>query len=471
MDISLISTKSKAFFRKHKHFLLLFGIFGVGILTYTAIVILNHRAINTDDVIFPEQILPYPTMVDWVIYRYHEWSGRIFSEAFVYIFAKLPFFIWQFISVAMYATSSVFLFLFYRLFSTTRSQSKDYVMAIAALGLPFLMHTAVMSDGFIWMTGSIVYAWMTTLALVALYPLFFYAKTGRLPNIAFLLVGLVAIIISAPSQEQVGAVLVGLVTLLLGYTLYAWAKKQRSRFPWYLVFIFIVVVAVFAISVLAPGNKIRIDQELIRWLPDFYTTAPLERANYSYRWLIDAFVNHTGFLLVLIWSFMAALLAKKPHIKLLDKAVVSSLVLLVTIIIARGIEAFSQLFDFKATWKPDLANTLLSLNVVPWGIVLILTAFVPLLIFKKKMIGYILVTLFFASFAAAAVITLSPTLYASGWRSMFVSSMILVVISYVLLDKTLDLYSKQSYIFAATIICLALAQSAYQAAHLIKTVS
>lgn len=463
--------KINSFFQKNKHLIILLGIFGIGIFTFTILTVLNHRADFTDDVVFPIQILPYETVLDWITYRYHEWSGRIFSEAFVYIFAKLPFFLWQLIAVAMYAVSSVFLFMFYRLFSTTQSSTKDYVMAIAALGLPFLMHTSVFADGAVWMTGSIVYVWMTTLALVALYPIFSYVKSGKLPKLVFIIAGVIAAIIATGSQEQVGAVLLGLTLLLLGYNVFTWIHKNQVKFPWYLVIMFLIIAIAFTVSVLAPGNKIRVDQETIRWLPDFYATPLLERLHYGYRWLIEAFINHTGYLLVLVWGLMAALLIKKPSIRLFDKAVASLLVVLIIFTLSHGIEPLKVLFEFSATWKPDLSNRILAFNVIPWGLVLITTALVPLLIFPKKKLGYFLAILFFAAVAAATIITISPTLYASGWRSVFVSSVILVVIAYLLLDKAIDAYLKHSYIFAVTIIGLALLQYAYQSAHLIKTAS
>lgn len=450
---------------------MLLSIFCAGIIAFTFLTFLNHRANFTDDVVFPIQILPYDTVFDWVLYRYHEWSGRIFSEAFVYIFAKLPFIAWQLVTITMYAVSSVFLFLFYKLFSTTQGDTKDYLMAIAALGLPFLMHTSVFSDGAVWMTGSIVYVWMTTLALVAMYPIFFYVKNRHLPNTGYVIAGVIGALVATGSQEQVGAVLLGITLLLLGYEIFNWIYKHNVKFPWYLIVIFSIIAIAFAISILAPGNKVRIDQEIIRWLPDFYTTSLAERVHYGYRWMIEAFINHTGYLLILVWGLMVALLLKKPSAQFFDKIIASLLILLIIVTLSHDTEPLKVLFEFSATWKPDLSNLKVALNVIPWGLVLLTTAFIPLLIFPKKKLGYFLTILFFAAFAAAAIITASPTLYASGWRSVFVSSTILVVITYILLDKAIDSYFKHSYIFAVTIIGLTLLQYAYQSAHLIKSAS
>ncbi|MDB5161609.1 MAG: hypothetical protein JWM52_117, partial [Candidatus Saccharibacteria bacterium] len=76
--------------KKNKNLIILIGIYLLGIALFSILIHTVVRIAGSDDVVFQKQISPYATVFDWVNYRYHSWSGRIFAESFVYIFSPLP---------------------------------------------------------------------------------------------------------------------------------------------------------------------------------------------------------------------------------------------------------------------------------------------------------------------------------------------------------------------------------------------
>jgi hypothetical protein len=466
MALGTILSKNKSL----RHKLILLSIFAVGVILFAVLTLLNHRVIGSDDTIFQTQILPYPNIIDWIQYRYEEWSGRIFSEGLVYLFSPAPFYFWQTFTILMYGLSSAMLFAYYRLFTVNKHRAKDYFMLILGLCLPLLMHPAVLSDGGIWMTGSIVYFWMSALGITAFYPIAHYVVRKKRPHIVTTMGSLVLATIAASSQEQVGALLVGLSIAFFLYETVRRSTRTRLRIPWYILMFLLVVTVSFFISFLAPGNAVRLDLELIRWLPDFNTIPLIDRIHFSYRWFLDAVINHTGFLLVLSWLGIAGLLFAKAKRSIVEYVVALALIAISVFSAAKGYEIIAFWFEFYAVWKPIITHPLVALNVIPWSLVLVITLVSPLLLFRKKPVGILLSVLFGASFAAAAIMVLSPTMYASSWRSMFVPSIPLIFIVYILFDRLLDAYWKQSYLFTLLIVSVSLSHYIYQVDRLTKSV-
>ena len=454
--------------KRHKHTLLLSLLFTFGISLFAVLIFIDQRIPGSDDTIFLTQTAPYHTVIDWILYRYQSWSGRIFAEGFVYIFSNSPLLFWRLVSIGMYALFCGMLFAYYKLFSKKQSPSKDYLFITAALALPFLANMSVFAEAGLWVTGSMVYFWISTLGLVAFYPITYYAIKRQAPHLLMTSFGTGCAIIAASSQEQVGAVLLGLALTFLGYTVTTSSRKLHKRnIPWYLVFFCVVIGASLIVSLTAPGNSERIKAEVITWLPDLYTTPALQRIEYGYRWLLEAFINHTGYLLVIAWVFMAALFAVKKKIDRLDYALIFILVIAALFTLSKGIDTTSYWLNFHASWKPNISSIIESLNLIPWGIVLTCTAIAPLVLFRKQIIGYLLTLLYLATIASSAILLLSPTMYASLWRSFFVPSVLLMIIVYILFDKIIDQYSQYKHIVIGIIISLAASHYIFQAARLL----
>lgn len=452
--------------KRKKYLIPLAIIFFVGIALFSILIILTGRLPKTDDIIFQTQILPYHTIFDWVIYRYQNWSGRIFPESFVYIFSTAPLYLWKIVTIVVYAVFTAMIFLYYRLFDSNRNKQKDLIMLTLAFCIPFLMHTDVLRFGIFWVTGSMNYFWIATLGLVGFYPIAYYVARRRLAHWVVIALGMLASIIASCSQEQVGIILAGLSFAFLLYELYE-RKKKNSPLPVYLIIATAVIIASFLVGVLAPGNAIRLKLETLHWLPDFYTIALSQHIEYGYRWFLEATINHTGFLLAISWGLLALLFIKKQNKTKLQNVATYMLVFFCLAIPLNVYSPIGYWFNFYATWKPTLPNILSYVTFIPWLFALIGTIAAPIILYGRENKGRLISLLYLAAFASIGLLTMSPTMYASGWRILFVPSVVLVLITYLLVSEVIDKYAKYKYHLATAIIVIALLDYSYLALRLI----
>ena len=427
-----------------RHQINLIGIYIFGVILFAVLVKLVTRLVGSDDTVFQEQIQPYPTLLSWLDYRYHTWSGRIFAESFVYIFSPLPLYLWKIAELVLYSTGVFFLYLYYLLFAKKRNNATDYTMMLLALLIPATIDSGVLLQGAFWVTGSMNYLWISVFGIVALYPIVYFMVRRTKPHWAFTLLGLISAIIAASSQEQVGLLAGALAVTFTLYTAYQRKKVIRTtRFiksisPYQASFSVIILSSlIFALT--SPGNQARVEAETVVWRPDFYTIPLLNHIEYAARWMVDAVVNHSGFLLILIWALIIVLLCLKQKRDRLDYATIGILSGAAFLATAKGYEVVSPLVTFYPTWQPVIPNYSISLAVLgAWIIILIATILAPFVLYRKSIVGALLSLLFIGFLCSVAIITLSPTMYASGLRTLFVPTILLVFLAYILLGQLID---------------------------------
>jgi hypothetical protein len=453
METREISSTST--FRHRRNLLLIF--FG-GLCLFAFLLLLTHRLPQSDDFYFQEQIKPYATVWDWLVYRYHAWSGRFFAEAFVYIFSPLPLMFWRSISLFAYALFTGFIFLYYRLFTSTRSHRKDYFMLLLAFTLPFLMDTHVLSDGTFWVTGAMNYFWLVVFALVAYYPFCYFAVRKKLPHWTLCLISLLSTIVAASSQEQIGAILVTLSVVSVTYF-----SSKHVVYKDSLLFLrcsTLIATLFFIFSTSAPGNHVRVATEAAKRIPDFYTIPLLSHIEYAYRWFLDSTINHSGLLLILFWLSILVLFTyqrRSARLTSLETAIMTILSLSLVFVSLNGFSGIGYWFNFYPTWNvhpPHISYIVL----VPWTLSLAATIVAPIVLFRHKVLGLVMSLLCGAFFASEVLITLSPTMYASGVRVLYVPSIVLVLAIYLLVSRVYDKNERISVYALVVLSCLALSQ-------------
>lgn len=445
--------------QQHRHSLILASIYASGLLMFAVILLFVHRLPHSDDFAFQEQIKPFPTLFEWLNYRYNSWSGRIFAESFTYLFSPAPLLLWKLVSFVLYAVFSGFTFLYYLLFTTKRTRIKDYVMMGFALVLPLAMDDHVLKEGMLWVTGSMNYFWIATFALIALYPLLYYLRYRHLPHWLFVSISLPGAVIAASSQEQIGIAVIGVLISTLGYVLYSHRYSDNKALS-YLVLLLFLMVASFAFDILAPGNKLRISAEIMARLPDFYTIPLVDHIHYGYRWFLDTFINRSGFLLLFYWFLLLVLFWDKGKQAKLDKRDISVGVVLALATLfgsLKGYGASVYLFNFHAIWHYQ-APLHTYVTIIVWTTALLATACAPLILYRKKIFGYLLSLLFVLVVFLTILITLSPTMYASGFRVFYVPSVVLMFLAYLLIDRIYDQRRQVAYMLLGALFCLAGAQ-------------
>jgi len=399
----------------------LWVIFALAVILFSFIVILDHRIVGSDDTVFILQTAPYHTIAEWVSYRYQTWSGRIIGEGTIYIFSNLPLIYWQIVTIFMYALFTVLTFCYYRLIISPKQHARtDAFALIAGLILPYALDKAVFSDGILWVTGGMVYFWSFVLMLLALYAPTRYLLGRRRPSWWLMIISFLSTIIVTLSSEQAGITLITCLGCLSAVALY-----KRARFRWYTIALLGTAIVSFVASLKAPGNIARLHAETATWLPDFYTTPLSTHINDSLRWILDALVNHTGVILIILWLCLVGLLLTKEKRSIVDKLLIALLVTASVVSLARGFDALQYWTQFHATWhaKTSMLESVALIGV--WITVLLGTILTVIRALPNITSRVIIIILILCGYGTTTMMTLSPTMYASSWRSVFVPSMLL----------------------------------------------
>lgn len=418
----------------------------VSSLLFSFLLFFVHRLAGTDDVVFPEQIAPYESIQAWTAYRYAHWSGRIFPEIFVYIFSTAPLILWKLATFLVYVTTSFSLYALYKLWPPTVSRRRDLTIFTVVLCFPFVLNPGVLFHSTFWVTGSMNYFWVTPFLLTGFYPLAYFAIHKHMPSLAITVLALVCAIIAASSQEQAGAVLVAASFIFSLSSLLA--KKVRKAMLYPLVFCSIILIA-FLVQFLAPGNYVRIEAEVARWLPDLHSLSLGERALHSLRWTFDALINHIGILLASLCITLLALFIRKPTKDRSDTVFMVMLGGICAILLIKGFGTIHVLYEFYPTWKPALPSALASFILIPWSLALLIVAAAPSILYRSSR-GYLISLLILACFGATLIVTFSPTVYISGLRTLFMPSLLLFIATLLGISELLAGYTSRLIVIAST---------------------
>lgn len=434
----------------------------VGLSLFSLLVILAGRVAGTDDSIFQKLVTQYPTVFDWVSERYATWSGRIFSEGFVYIFNIIPLFIYKIVSILMYLLFIFSFYMYYRLFSVKRSREKDILMLACAALMPYLLSISVFAPGVLWVTGSMNYFWIATIGSIGLYPTIKLVVNRADVSWKKITFGILLSMVAITSQEQVGAVMVGLSLIFLVHILNDFRRKNsvyQVSGLWKILVTCIGYLTAFIISIRAPGNALRLKSEINYWQPDFNSVPLMHRIEYDYRWVLEAFVNHSGFILIGIWLAMLFLIIRKKRHDFVDLLTTFVIGAATIILLAKGHKSVGYWTTFYAQWNTPLPSKSLYLILGVWGIVIFVTILMPIVVYRRQIKGYMVSLLLSAALASTALMCFSPTMYASGWRTLYVPSFILCIVLYILIESVFDTLGK-SKIYIIWVIAL-LASSQY----------
>lgn len=428
-----------------------------------------ERLPGTDDYTFLESIsgsngAPGGTgyLLDWLAWRYETWSGRIVPETFIWAITPAPLVWWWFGSIVVWLVT---ILLAVRLLVVIRPATGwlgRSAMALGAFAVLFLCDRGVLQWAVFWVTGSLVYWWIVPFALAASLAAVEVLYRGA-RRVWVTVVSAVSALIAAVSSEQIGATLIVLGVVLC----IAWFSRLRSRAALggaadaAVLAPTIAAVAGAVVLFASPGNAARVvhDEEL--WLPGFSSTPLVDRLTGGLQFTVDAMVNHTGILLPLIWlALIATVVISKRRDRLAVATVGVSLAGLATVVGARLLQ-LPFLTYFAPAWQVRPDGIVEIAVLVLWTLALIATAAAPVVLWRDRS-GLIHSLLIAAAYGSTFVISMSPTMYASGPRVFFISSIVLAVVLLAMAPAALRVRSRLTWT-AVLVPLLGLAAIAYLA--------
>ena len=243
-------------------------------IIFAVLMVILHlvMGLNGDDIKYAK-ILNNQTVIDYVNYRYFNWSSRLIIDTVLAILARYNMIIWKILDVIIY-TSGVYYII--RLVDKNCSKKIAYFGVLLFLMYPFY---EMASAG--WISTTLNYSWCFAFGIISFIPLI-YEIQGEKANKYIYIISFLALLY-ATNQEQSGALIFGFNLLYLVNSLIN--KKAINKFN-------VLALAVSAGALIfiftCPGNAVRFAHEVSYWYPEFADFTILEK---SYLGLVTTFGN------------------------------------------------------------------------------------------------------------------------------------------------------------------------------------
>ena len=121
-----------------------------------------------DDVYFASAHLNY-SITEFLLMRYHNWSGRFFSEILSYLFTGQLLFLWKWLC-ALCLTANAFIFYYLVNYNKTVERKLKIRFAYLSCFIIFLISSSILNSSVFWITGALNYLVPFTFGLISIIP-------------------------------------------------------------------------------------------------------------------------------------------------------------------------------------------------------------------------------------------------------------------------------------------------------------
>lgn len=377
---------------------------------------------------------------DFLLNYYNTWSGRVFNNFLVYVLAKPPIIIWQFFMALVLTVFGRTAYFFFSFLQDKTVWQKLALLMLCYLGV-FLFSSAVLVPSVFWFTGSLNYVVPIVFAMLAFIPFFKLIQSNETKIDKFWPCYIIPVVCTALSTEQVS---IGLLLIISGSFLLA--KIRQIRIPHQLFFLYILLIAFTIVSIAAPGNWLRLQQETQTWFSEHSNFDLLEKITLAFGFSLTTIVNQWYYLMGLLWAASAIFLlsnSKKWSFRFISFAL-SIYALIAGLRFVTSLNFIAQpgffqfvdsLFSFSFLMGPELVDSTAIFVYIFWSLGILLLPVSWLLSMKQNQIGLVLCFLYLVVLFLIFITGFSPTLFASGGRTGFVPNVLLLFILIQLLWK------------------------------------
>ncbi|MFT9057353.1 MAG: DUF6056 family protein, partial [Ethanoligenens sp.] len=213
----------------------------------------NFTSLAGDDC-FYYQIAHKLNYFDFLNWRYHNWSGRLFSESVEYFSVKSG-------TILFRLFNPLFLLLLAYAMVRCLTGKQSFRGMVLVLGMFCCISYSVLHEAIFWLTGSSFYLVPLSLGIMGMIPYADIVLRGKPPCrfVPFWICG-AGLILAAFGSEQIA--LVCCVYIVVAHTSQK-IRRYAMPFPFYIVS-FVVLVAA-AVNFLSPGSAQRFQVELGRF--------------------------------------------------------------------------------------------------------------------------------------------------------------------------------------------------------------
>lgn len=400
-------------------------------MTITFVTFLPVNRVTGDDTNFAIWISQSSSPAQWVWKRYLNWSGRVFSESAAAVFIPLDQMWWRIMNTLMVAL------LVYSMISLVSEKITVVSILMGYAGL-WLIAPSILLDSIYWVAGSFAYLWPTALAFFSGTMLI---RIYRGHSVSCWGWYILSALLASLGVEQIGLCLCafGILTVLS-----IWLRNRNISIQACLLTVVSMMGVI--IEVISPGSHRRTVSETKNWYPEFETLPIYSKIMRGIVWQFSYTVNYLLLLFVILTFGLLAVtmhgryssikgisdLTIDENSKSLPFSLIECIICLISamfviVMSSEIIQIRDILMNFPTFGKTTFVRWLLPLAF--WTVIFIgLAVIVIWYSHSPMMIAFI----FLAAIASSAVMYFSPTIYASGSRSMFISSLLIVVLIHIM---------------------------------------
>ncbi len=394
----------------------LINFFGyIYILTILFFIAISLHTWNGDDDKYFSEALNNRSLFEFLKFRYETWTGRVVLEAIMVLTINHPLFFKVSITASLLVMSIAMCKL------TNPAKTSSTMMTCLALSLILLINNDILMEAAWWVTGSYNYLQPIAIGMASLY-IYFY---GDRSNKGLTLLSIPLIIFSC-FNEQFSALVV--IPFLLIVSIY---RKDISKYN--LIYSLSAFLSTL-FSLLAPGNGVRFTKETATWMPDYANLNFIDKITLGFDRL-SAHINEQNLLFIIFMGVLTYIFVKDKKITKTNFYCLIVLVVKMALYLLNSRDSY-LIKAFNHSAYMDFGNSYNINYFVPYIFTLIvlfscLSLLVSLCENGKDLINLPLI--FIIGIASVVVMGLSPTVYASSFRILFMFDLsVIYIIMYII---------------------------------------
>lgn len=372
----------------------------------------NLKLLGTGDDLFFSTALDSKSLLEFLKIRYYTWTGRISVEGLMVLTINYPWY-WKIIIPA----STIIIAASITVIAGYKNNSAIYMTSFVFGSMLLLISTNIINDAMWWIVGS--YNYLQPIA-AGLFSIAIHIRKNHLGSFSKILS--LFLLAFACFNEQLS------VMVLIPYiAIYTMIKKD---FSFYNICYLICALSLTIFSLTAPGNQARLVSEIAYWMPDYADLGLIEKIALGF----DKLSSHIGNQNILFNFFIIFISYLAIRKKKLD---LSSL-------IALSILSLKMITFFLFMSKLSIVNKLSNPNALDFGEIARTSTFIPhifslMILFSCIQILNFLsdntrdfltwVVAFILAIGSVVMLSMTPTVYASGARVLFLFDIFILFIS------------------------------------------
>ena len=358
------------------------------------------------------------TYIEFLKIHFFTNSSRLIIDSSIILFSKCNMWLWRIVDSFMFVLIAIMIDL---IFGKDEQYRSGLISCLVVLLFPLWM---INSTG--WIATTVTYIWPIALGLLSLLPLVDTSYAESKGRYLFLLP-----LLYAANAEQTCCVLLAFGMILTGFHYYK-GRKQVLKFG---ILHIISCICLLLLILLCPGNHIRtIDEIASRW-PEFATLGLIEKLSYGMATTFSRLFTYEWLYVFFCLALLLVSVVRKKRICVIASVLLIAQPLIYTLY-ATLYSGSPITYLVLGSHQLPAAGSLHFVGLIVLGVLsVLLITWLLWSLFEHKLLPPLI---FLAGFASRMLLSFSPTLFASGTRTMFLFYMSMIILVYMLYEHYLS---------------------------------